>query len=55
MNFNEKLHTMEELRCIIIKNHLPDMYNRKLIEQSTMIKLNTHTTGLNKDKKFIAL
>ena len=33
---------MEDLRCIITKNHVPDMDNRKLIEQETMIKLNTY-------------
>ena len=28
------------------------MDNRKLIEQKTIIKLNTHITGLNKDRDF---
>ena len=25
MHFNEQSHTIEDLRCIIIKNHVPDM------------------------------
>ena len=52
MHFNEQSHTIEDLRCIIIKNHVPNMDNRKLIEQKTIIKLNTHITGLNKDRDF---
>ena len=50
MHFNEQSHTIEDLRCIIIENHVPNMDNRKLIELKTIIKLNTHITGLNKDK-----
>ena len=42
MHFNEQSHTMEDLRCIMIKNRVPNMDNRKLIEQKTIIKLNTH-------------
>ena len=52
MHFNEQSHTIEDLRCIMIKNHVPNMDNRKLIEQKTIIKLNTHITGLNKDRDF---
>ena len=52
MHFNEQSHTIEDLRCIIIKNYVTNMDNRKLIEQKTIIKLNTHITGLNKDKDF---
>ena len=55
MHFNEQSHTMEDLRCIIIKNHVPNMVNGKLIEQRTIIKLNTHITGINKERFFIAL
>ena len=54
MLFNEQSHTTEELRCIIIKNHVPNMENRKLIEQKTIIKLNTHITGRNKDRDFLS-
>ena len=50
IHFNEQSHTMEDLRCIIIKNDVPDMDSRKLIEQKTIIKINTHITGLNKDR-----
>ena len=39
--FNEQSHTIEDLRCIIIENRLPNMDNRKLIEQKIIIKL-TH-------------
>ena len=53
MHFNEQSDTIEDLRCIIIKNHVPDMVNRKLFRQKTIIKLNTHITGLNKDRDFI--
>ena len=42
MHFNEQSHTIEDLRCIIIKNHVPNMDNRKLIEQKNIIKLNTY-------------
>ena len=52
MHFNEQSHTVEDLRCIIIKNYVTNMDNRKLIEQKTIIKLNTHITGLNKDRDF---
>ena len=54
MHFNEQSHTMEDLRCIIIKNHVPNMDNRKLIEQKIIIKLNAHITGLNKDRDFLS-
>ena len=54
MHFNEQSHTIEDLRCIIIKNHVPNMDNRKLIEQKTIIKLNAHITGLNKDRDFLS-
>ena len=40
--------------CIIIKNHVPNMDNRKLIEQKIIIKLNAHITGLNKDRDFLS-
>ena len=30
MHFNEQSHTIEDLRCIIIKNHVPNTDNRKL-------------------------
>ena len=52
MHFNDQSHTIEDLRSIIIKNNVPNMDNRKLIEQITIIKLNTHITGLNKDRDF---
>ena len=42
MHFNEQSHTIEDLRCIIIKYRVPNTDNRKLIELKTMIKLNTH-------------
>ena len=54
MHFNEQSHTIEDLRCIIIKNHVPNMDNRKLIEQKTIIKLKIHITGLNKDRDFLS-
>ena len=47
MHFNEQLHTIEGLRCNIIKSHVPNMDDTKLIEQKTIIQLNTHITGLN--------
>ena len=52
MHFNDKSHTIEDLRFINIKNHVPDIDSRKLIEQKTIIKLNTHITELNKDRDF---
>ena len=52
MHFNEQSHTIKDIRCIIIKNHVPNMDNRKLIEQITIIKFNTHITGLNKDRDY---
>ena len=52
MHINEQSHTIEHLRCITIKNHVPNMDDRKLIEQKTIINLSTHTTGLNKDRIF---
>ena len=52
MHFNEQSHTIKDLRCIIIRNHVPNMDNNKLIEQKNHIKLNTHITGLNKDRDF---
>ena len=52
MHFNEQSHSIDDLRCIIIKNHVRNMDNRKLIKQKTIIKLNTHITGLNKDRDF---
>ena len=52
MQFIEQSHTIEDLRCIIIKNHVSNIDNRKLIEQKTILKLNTHITGLNKDRDF---
>ena len=52
MHFNEQSHTIEDLRWIIIKNHVPNTDNRKLIQQKTIIKLNTHITGLNKEEIF---
>ena len=55
MHFNEQSRTIEDLWCIIIRNHVPNMDNRTLIEQKTIIILNTHITGLNKDRFFIAL
>ena len=45
MHLNEKSHTLEDLRCITIKNLVSDMDNRKLIERKTIVKLNTHITG----------
>ena len=54
MHFNEQSHTIEDVRYIIIRNHVPNMDNRKLIEQKTIIKLNTHITGLNKDRDFLS-
>ena len=54
MHFNEQSHTIEDLRCIIIKNHVPNMDNRKLIEKKTIIKLNTRITGINKDREFLS-
>ena len=53
MHFNEQSHTIEDLWCIIIKNHVPNMDNRKLIEQKTVIKLNNNITGLIKDRDFL--
>ena len=52
IHFNEQSHTIEVLRCIIIKNNVKNMDNRKLNEQGNMIKLNTHITGLSKDIDF---
>ena len=54
MHFIEQSHTIEDLPCIIIENHVPKMDNRKLIEQKTIIKLNTHITGLNRDRDFLS-
>ena len=54
MHFNEQSHAIEDLRCIMTKNQVPNMDNRKLIEQNTMIKLNTPTTGLIKDIDFLS-
>ena len=45
---------IEDLRCMIIKNHVPNMDNRKIIEQKTIMKLNTHITGLNNDRIFLS-
>ena len=42
MHFNEQSHTIKDLRCITIVNHVPNMDTRKLIEQKTIIKLNTY-------------
>ena len=42
MHFNEQSHTIEDLRCIIIKNHVPNMDNRKLIIKKNIIKLKTY-------------
>ena len=50
IHFNEQSHTIEDLRCIFIKKYVPYKDNRKLIEQKTIIKLNTHITGLDKDR-----
>ena len=50
MHFNEQSHTIEDLR--FIKNHLPDIDNRKLVEEKTIIKLNTYITRLNKQGIF---
>ena len=52
MHFNEQSYTIQDLRCIIIENHVPNMDNRKLIDEKTIIKLKTHITGLNKDRHF---
>ena len=54
MHFNEQSHAMEDPRCITIKNHVPNMDNIKLIEQKNINKLNTHITGLNKDRDFLS-
>ena len=54
MHFNEQSHTIENLRCITIENYVTNMDNRKLIEQKNIIKLNTHITGLNKDRDFLS-
>ena len=54
MHFNEQSHTIEDLRCIIIENHVPNTDNQKLIEQKTIIKLDTHINGLNKDRDFFS-
>ena len=53
MHFNEQSQTIEDRRCIIIENHVPNMDNIKLIEQKTIIKLNTHVTGLIKIDIFL--
>ena len=52
MHFSEQSHTIEDLRYITIRNHVHDTDNRKLIEQKTIIKLNTHITGRDKDRDF---
>ena len=54
MHFNEQSHAIKYRRCFVIQNRLPNMANRKLIEQKTIIKHNTHITGLNKDRDFLS-
>ena len=46
MHFNEQSHTMEDMRCTIIRNHVPNMDDINLFEQRSIIKLNTHITDL---------
>ena len=52
MHCNEQSQTIEDLRCIIIENHVTNMDNIKLFEQKNIFKLITHFTGLIKDRHF---
>ena len=37
-----------------MENHLPNMDNKKFLEQKTIVKLNTHITAFNKDRDFLS-
>ena len=53
-HFNAHNHFPRDLRCIIIRDKFPNTDSRKLYEQQLILKLNSHTTGLNKDLAFLS-
>ena len=52
-HFNYQSQALEDLCCIIIKNNIPDMDNRTLINKTT-IKYDTHSTHFNKERYSIS-
>ena len=55
VHFNQPDHSLESLRCVLLKGDFKTMADRLICEQAFIHKLITHSRGLNQDPSFISL